>query len=119
VIQILLNLLGNARHAVAGRADGDKRVWLRTSVEGDMVRMEVRDNGIGIAAEHLPLMFNQGFTTKKDGHGLGLHSSANWARELGGALRCRSEGLDTGATFVLELPLHRTIDAAEAETAVC
>jgi signal transduction histidine kinase len=105
VLQILLNLLGNARHAVRDRTNGERRIRLRTTASGNMVRMEVMDNGIGIEAEHLPLIFNQGFTTKKDGHGIGLHSSANWARELGGRLTCHSAGPGEGAVFVLELPM--------------
>ena len=50
-------------------------------------------------------MFSQGFTTKKDGHGFGLHSAAIAAKELGGTLTVHSEGLGKGATFILELPL--------------
>lgn len=49
-------------------------------------------------------MFDQGFTTKVDGRGFGLHASANWARDLDGKLSVRSEGLGKGATFVLALP---------------
>jgi two-component system, LuxR family, sensor kinase FixL len=103
VLQILLNLFANARHAVGDRAQHDRRVWLGTSMVGGRVRMEVRDNGVGIEERHLPQMFNQGFTTKSDGHGIGLHSSANWAHELGGTLTCHSEGIGEGATFILEL----------------
>jgi two-component system, sensor histidine kinase ChiS len=103
VLQILLNLFANARHAVGERAQNDRRVWLATSQAGGRVRMEVRDNGVGIEARHLPQMFNQGFTTKSDGHGIGLHSSANWAHELGGTLSCHSDGINQGATFIFEL----------------
>jgi C4-dicarboxylate-specific signal transduction histidine kinase len=105
VLQILLNLLGNARHAVRDLTSGERRILLRTTASGNMVRMEVTDNGVGISADHLPLVFNQGFTTKKDGHGIGLHSSANWAREMGGRLTCHSPGQGEGATFILELPV--------------
>ncbi|HEY2977456.1 MAG TPA: ATP-binding protein, partial [Burkholderiaceae bacterium] len=58
----------------------------------------------GIDPQHLPLVFSHGFTTKRDGHGFGLHLSANWARELGGTLTCSSDGLGHGASFTLELP---------------
>jgi signal transduction histidine kinase len=64
----------------------------------------VQDNGVGVAPQQLPLLFNHGFTTRPDGHGFGLHLSANWAREMGGALRCSSDGLGLGASFTLELP---------------
>jgi two-component system sensor histidine kinase ChiS len=105
VLQILLNLIANARHAVQAMPGMHKCVWLRTRFAGDRIQLEVQDNGVGIASKHLPLMFNQGFTTKEDGHGVGLHSSANWAREMGGTLTCHSDGLGFGATFILALLL--------------
>jgi sensor histidine kinase regulating citrate/malate metabolism len=49
-------------------------------------------------------IFNHGFTTRKNGHGFGLHSAALTAKELGGALRVQSDGPGLGATFTLELP---------------
>jgi signal transduction histidine kinase len=65
---------------------------------------EVEDNGVGISAENITRIFSHGFTTKKDGHGFGLHSSANAARQLGGLLSVRSDGAGKGATFTLQLP---------------
>jgi len=105
VFQIVLNLLTNARHAVkdTGKAG---RITLRLRGEGPMARLEVEDNGCGISAENMKRMFNHGFTTKKEGHGFGLHSSACNAREMGGDLTCQSDGEDRGATFVLALPLY-------------
>jgi signal transduction histidine kinase len=67
--------------------------------------MTVSDNGVGIASENLTRIFNHGFTTRKDGHGFGLHSGALAAREMGGALWAQSDGPGKGATFTLELPL--------------
>ena len=72
----------------------------------DGVRIAVTDNGIGIRPEHMTRIFNHGFTTKKDGHGFGLHSGALAAKDLGGALRVDSAGLGHGATFTLDLPLR-------------
>jgi signal transduction histidine kinase len=51
-------------------------------------------------------IFNHGFTTRASGHGFGLHSGALAARELGGTLTVRSEGVGQGATFTLDLPVH-------------
>jgi signal transduction histidine kinase len=68
------------------------------------VRIEVQDNGMGIAPEMLTRIFQYGFTTRKEGHGFGLHSSALAAQELGGSLRAHSDGAGQGATFTLELP---------------
>ena len=105
VSQILLNLVGNARQAITQKGSGPKRITLRATkpVESKVV-FEVEDTGCGIAEEHLARIFQQGFTTKTDGHGFGLHSSACQAMELGGRLHCRSQGIGHGATFVLELP---------------
>ena len=117
VLQILLNLLGNARHAVQERALSERRVWLTTELNGSSVRIRVRDNGVGLAPDHMGKIFNQGFTTKRGGHGLGLHSSANWARELSGSLLCYSDGLGRGAMFTLELPCpSESLDALTTET---
>ena len=70
------------------------------------VRVEVADNGVGIPAENLTRIFSHGFTTRKHGHGFGLHSSALAAKEMGGTLTVQSEGVGKGATLILELPLN-------------
>ncbi len=69
------------------------------------MQIEVVDNGAGIAPENLTRIFAHGFTTRKDGHGFGLHSCVLAAREMGGSLSAHSEGLGQGATFTLELPI--------------
>ncbi|OJT23748.1 hypothetical protein BO221_17375 [Archangium sp. Cb G35] len=105
LLQILVNLLSNARHALVESQRPDKQLTLRVEEAGARLRIAVADNGVGIAPEILQRLFSQGFTTKKDGHGFGLHISALSAEELGGSLQCESEGPGTGATFILELPL--------------
>jgi len=106
LLQILVNLLSNARHALLDNPRPDKRLTLRvTQVPEERVRIEVSDNGTGISPEHLPRIFSQGFTTKKSGHGFGLHASALAASEMKGSLTCTSTGLGQGATFIIELPL--------------
>jgi PAS domain S-box-containing protein len=111
LLQILVNLLSNARDALLASTHPDKR--LRISVhpapEGGRLRIQVVDNGMGIAPESLPHMFFQGFTTKKDGHGFGLHISALAAQEMNGQLTCSSPGLGQGATFTLELPTQAAV----------
>jgi PAS domain S-box-containing protein len=105
VLQILINLVNNARDALDSR-DGERLITLRICHgEGTRVRVEVTDNGEGIPKQNLARIFNHGFTTKKTGHGFGLHSGANAAKQLGGALNVHSEGPGTGATFILELPV--------------
>ena len=76
------------------------------------VRIEVHDNGMGIAPEMLTRIFQYGFTTREEGHGFGLHSSALAAQELGGSLTVHSDGPGQGATFTLELPYLLAEDAA-------
>jgi signal transduction histidine kinase len=102
LFQILVNLLRNARDAVAGRAE--QRLVVRARRDGDGVAIEVADDGCGIAPENLARIFSLGFTTKPDGHGYGLHSSAIAARELGGAITVDSPGLERGTTFTVRLP---------------
>ena len=105
VLQILVNLISNAKYALDGSTSEERRLTLGVHVNGDnRVRISVADNGVGIAAENLTRIFSHGFTTRKNGHGFGLHSGALAAREMGGALRACSEGPGKGATFVLELP---------------
>ena len=106
VLQILINLVSNAKDAVKAHAGPEKRITVAVSFDQttDMLRFSVSDTGIGIAPHHLTSIFQHGFTTRSEGHGFGLHSSANVAHELGGTLRAHSDGPGRGATFVLELP---------------
>jgi PAS domain S-box-containing protein len=104
VVQILINLLRNARQACAERPDA--RITLRVArAPGERVRIAVVDEGAGIAPEHVARVFEHGFTTREEGHGFGLHGAALMARELGGALEVASDGPGRGAIFTLELPL--------------
>jgi PAS domain S-box-containing protein len=105
VVQILINLVRNARQACAEH-EGGGRVVVRVERTGSSrVHFTVRDDGAGIAPEALARVFEHGFTTRKDGHGFGLHGAALMAAELGGALAVASEGRGRGATFTLDLPL--------------
>jgi PAS domain S-box-containing protein len=106
VMQIMINFLSNAKYACDAGEKPEKNVAVRLKMVGkDRVRMEVADNGIGIAQENLTRIFSQGFTTRKGGHGFGLHSGALAAKELGGAISAESLGVGNGATFILEIPI--------------
>ena len=111
VLQILVNLFRNAKYAMdaTGREDKILTIAVRMS-SNSRVKIIVKDNGLGIQPENLTRIFSHGFTTKKEGHGFGLHSGANAARELGGSLQAFSDGPGTGATFVLELPVAPEIN---------
>jgi PAS domain S-box-containing protein len=105
-LQILINLLNNAKYALDEAIVPDKQITVHIRPkDSSSAQIIVRDNGIGIAPENLIKIFNLGFTTRKEGHGFGLHSGANTAKEMGGNLSVLSDGPGTGATFTLELPL--------------
>jgi len=106
VLQILVNLITNAKHALDESGRPDRQLTLKTGMNGNnCLKVAVSDNGIGISPENLARLFSYGFTTKKSGHGFGLHSGASAAKEMGGQLTAYSEGAGKGATFVLEIPL--------------
>ena len=107
VLQILVNLISNAKHALSDGPKQDKRLTLRAElVAADRLRIEVEDNGTGIERENLTRIFSHGFTTKKSGHGFGLHSCASTVEEMGGSLEAASSGPGHGAKFTLELPIR-------------
>jgi PAS domain S-box-containing protein len=105
VLQILVNLVRNAKYACDDSGRSDKLITLRIAPIPTGVSITVQDNGIGIPAQNMPRLFQHGFTTRASGHGFGLHSGAIAALELGGTLRADSEGEGRGACFTLELPL--------------
>lgn len=108
VLQILVNLVHNAKYALDESSRPDKRLIVSIDLNGgNCLKVTVNDNGIGIPPENLTRIFSHGFSTRKGGHGFGLHSGANAAKEMGGQLSVHSEGAGKGASFILELPLTR------------
>jgi PAS domain S-box-containing protein len=105
VLQILVNLVRNAKYACDDSGRSEKLITLHIAPVPAGVAIRVEDNGIGIPRENLSRLFQHGFTTRASGHGFGLHSGALAAQELGGTLRAESEGEGRGASFTLELPL--------------
>lgn len=104
VLQILLNLINNAKYACTHSTD-EKIITLRIErPQEGWIRLEVEDNGMGISQENLTRIFQHGFTTRREGHGFGLHSGALAARDLGGRLSVHSDGPGLGATFTLDFP---------------
>jgi signal transduction histidine kinase len=112
VLQVLVNVIRNAKYACDESARKDKQIRLKISQRDQWICIAVTDNGVGIPPENMTRIFNHGFTTRKDGHGFGLHSGALAATELGGKLTAHSEGAGQGATFTLGLPLQSPDDAS-------
>jgi PAS domain S-box-containing protein len=108
VLQILVNLIRNAEQALDEAAPQEKHLKLKVRATGsNTVTVAVVDNGVGIPQENLSRIFSHGFTTKKSGHGFGLHSGALAAKEMRGSLQVHSDGVGMGAIFTLELPLSK------------
>ena len=105
VLQILINFIRNAKDACNDSGRPERNIVLRVRPGDSRVLFSVTDNGVGITPEARARIFAHGFSTKKQGHGFGLHSGARAARDLGGALEVHSDGPGTGATFTLILPL--------------
>ena len=106
LLQVLVNLLKNAKDSLNASRSSDKKLSIRSYQVGNKVNIEVADNGLGIDPLHVTKIFSHGFTTKDDGHGFGLHASANAIQEMGGKLSASSEGLGKGAVFAIELPVN-------------
>ena len=105
IIHILVNLIKNAKEAIT-EAGLDKEPNVAVSLYQDesTVRLSVTANGCGAADDDLNKIFTHGFTTKKEGHGFGLHSCSNYMTEMGGQLTVDSKGINQGATFTLIFP---------------
>jgi NO-binding membrane sensor protein with MHYT domain len=111
VLQILINLIGNAKLAMNAVPDRSHQITLRVRIdepiEKPRLTIRVEDDGEGIAPENMTRLFAHGFTTRKNGHGFGLHSCALAAKEMLGNVTAYSDGLGKGAAFTLDLPANR------------
>jgi signal transduction histidine kinase len=110
LIQILVNLFRNAKQAMREQAQGHHVLKLRVhyQAEGEAsVILTIQDSGIGIAPEHVSKMFTRGFTTKKDGNGIGLYSSILTIQNMGGSMHVHSNGVGKGAMFSLTFPVQQ------------
>jgi signal transduction histidine kinase/streptogramin lyase len=107
LIHVLVNLIKNSKYSLKKSETLHPRIELRLYEKDNAVCLDFSDNGMGIEKEHLSKIFNQGFSTKDDGNGFGLHSSANYMKEMDGAISVKSEGPGFGVTFTLILkPYH-------------
>ncbi|KTC99116.1 sensor histidine kinase [Legionella erythra] len=111
LMQLITNLLKNAKESLMELNSGSLKtitIVIDKQENGEFVTLRVMDSGIGILPENLSKLFSFGFTTKKKGHGFGLHNSALIAKQLGGTLQVESEGEGKGAEFILTLPVDNS-----------
>ncbi|MEO5970686.1 MAG: ATP-binding protein [Bdellovibrionia bacterium] len=104
LLNVVINLFRNAREAMEDLPESDRVLTIRTFEEGEYIAIEVKDMGVGMDSKILKMLFTQGFTSKKNGHGFGLHSAANAMAELGGSIKADSPGPGKGAQFTILLP---------------
>jgi len=105
LIHVLLNFIKNAAESMDENRPDNKNLTIRSWEDSYKVYLSVTDNGSGIKDENLDKIFAHSFTTKKKGHGFGLHSSANYMKEMGGEIEVSSDG--NGTTFTLVFPILR------------
>jgi PAS domain S-box-containing protein len=111
--QVLVNLFTNATQAMEPHGGGMLVVSLGPGA--GVVRMDVQDNGVGIAPEAIPRVFDPFFSTKAKGTGLGLSVSYAIARTHGGDLTVRTAPSE-GTTFTLTLPAVSPVQTGAAHT---
>lgn len=103
--QIFVNLLNNAKDALYATDKAEKKIILSTDEDQKSIKIQITDNGIGIKPEDLGKIYAFGYTTKRSGHGFGLHASFLAAKEMNATLSAQSEGINKGTTFTLEFPM--------------
>jgi len=105
--QVIMSLIQNAVDAIEGKGE----VWIKTWVDGDCVKISVKDNGKGIDEDVLPKIFDPFFTTKPvgSGQGLGLATAHQIVEMHKGSIDVQSER-GKGTEFVLNLPIQLSAD---------
>ncbi|AHZ71794.1 periplasmic sensor Signal transduction histidine kinase [Pseudomonas mandelii JR-1] len=113
LLLILINLISNAKYAMSDLSNRPRQMTLGVKiVEDSTLQISVKDDGEGIAPENMTRIFAHGFTTRKEGHGFGLHSCALAAIEMNGHLSAHSDGPGKGAQFTLQIPLKTVPEEA-------
>jgi C4-dicarboxylate-specific signal transduction histidine kinase len=110
LLQVLTNLIKNAKEAMNNNDEFNKpkELTIETGVLDDnFAYIKITDNGCGISSKQLSKIFNHGFTTKEEGHGFGLHTSANAMTEMRGTLKVNSAGVEKGASFTITIPIYK------------
>lgn len=113
--QMLVNLIKNSIEAIdelanLGKLYEEPRIKVHGYIDDDFLCLDITDNGIGLAPETVDKIFSAGFTTKEQGSGLGLHSSANFVVSSGGHIQAFSDGKGKGTT--LHIRLRNSLNSA-------
>jgi len=110
LLQVITNLIKNAKEAMNNNDEFNKpkELTIETgALDENFAYIKIADNGCGISSKQLAKIFNHGFTTKEEGHGFGLHTSANAMTEMRGALKVDSAGIERGASFTITIPIYK------------
>lgn len=111
--QAFMNILINAEQAI----EGGGQIMVRTSRDGDRVRVEITDTGAGMPPETLAKIFQPWFSTKPSGTGLGLPTTKRIIEEHGGTINLQSEQ-NRGTSVVVHLPGIEKQDSSTAEQTI-
>lgn len=111
LVHVILNVLKNAKEAMQDAGVKEPVIDIKLNQVSDQVILKIRDNGPGIKPENLGKIFNQGFTTKKTGHGFGMHSSANYMKEMGAVIKVQNAANGSGAEFILVFKKAKTVSS--------
>ena len=104
-LQVIINLISNAKYALIESDKESRKIFIFVKKNGNKISVEIKDNGVGIASEDIPHLFEYGFKKRRGGHGYGLHHSALVVNELGGRVSVSSDGLGEGASFTVIIPI--------------
>ncbi len=115
LIHALVNIFKNAKEAMSENDLNQKDLMIKSWQDDEKVYLSISDNGTGVHSDHLNKIFTHGFSTKKTGHGFGLHSSANYVKEMGGRIKISSDGPGKGTTFTLSFPITKADPKSEKE----
>ena len=100
--QVMINVVANGAQAVAARGVPHGKVSILARPEADMLELQIRDDGVGMAPEVLSRVGTPFFTTRPDGTGLGLAQCQRLVGTVGGRFRIESErGIGTTVTIIL------------------
>lgn len=104
LLHCFVNLFSNAAHALINHSNDAKHLILSVNLKDKYIQIQVSDNGYGIAPSNRKKIFGQGFSTKPEGSGFGLHSCALYLQQMNIQIQVDSPGVGKGTTFTLLIP---------------